>query len=100
MIDFIARWFVFAQVQVNPGDTKLPRNAFDNSTFEKGLNVVFGIFGAISVIVITVAGFQYVMSQGDPQATGKAKNAIIDALIGLLITILAYGIVNFVVTRL
>lgn len=100
IIEFVARWLVFAQVKIDPNDLQIPTDPAGTPTFAKILKIVFGIFGAIAVIIVTVAGIQYVMSQGDPQATGKAKSAIIDALIGLLITILAYSIINFVVTRL
>ena len=60
------------------------------------INIVFSITGAISLLIITIAGFQYIVSQGDPQAVGKAKNAIIYACVGLGISILAVSIVTFV----
>ena len=97
---FVTRWLIFAQVQVDPGELHIPTKPTGTDTFSNILKIVFGTFGAIAVIIITVAGIQYVMSQGDPQATGKAKSAIIDAMIGLLVTILAYSIINFIVTRL
>ncbi len=100
MIDFISRWTIFAQVQIDPNDLEnLHKGNLGDEAFKQALKIVFGVLGAIAIIIVTVAGFQYVMSQGDPQATGKAKNTIIDALIGLLICIMAYSIINFVVTR-
>lgn len=63
-------------------------------------DVIFGVFGAVAVLIITIAGFQYVMSQGDSQKTAKAKDTILYAVIGLVITILSYGIVTFVIERI
>ena len=61
--------------------------------------LVFGIMGAVALLVITIAGFKYVLSQGNPQETAKAKNTILYALIGLVVAILAFNIVKFVVGR-
>lgn len=62
-----------------------------------GLSIAFGILGAISFLIIVIAGLQYILSQGDAQAVAKAKNAIIYALIGLVLAILAQSIVSFAV---
>ncbi|MGF7229098.1 MAG: pilin [Candidatus Saccharibacteria bacterium] len=59
--------------------------------------IVFGISGAIALLIIVIAGFQYVTSQGNPQSVAKAKNAIIYAGVGLVVLILANAIVAFVV---
>lgn len=61
------------------------------------LNIVFGITGAIALLIITIAGFHYVLSQGNPNEVAKSKNAIIYAAVGLVISVLAIAIVNFVV---
>jgi hypothetical protein len=63
------------------------------------LQFVFGLAGAVALLIITIAGTMYILSQGDPQKVAKAKNTIIYALIGLVITILSYSIVSFVVTK-
>jgi hypothetical protein len=64
------------------------------------LQIVFSIIGAISLLVIVLAGFTYITSQGDPGSVSKAKNAIIYASAGLAISILAVSIVGFVVGHL
>lgn len=60
------------------------------------LSMVFMITGIIAVIVIIVGGFYYITSQGDPGKIKKAKDAILYAVIGLAVSVLAYAIVNFV----
>lgn len=71
-----------------------------SGTVSNALKLVFGIAGAISLLIITIAALQYTLSQGNPQATAKAKNTIIYAVIGLTICVLAFSIVTFVITRL
>lgn len=70
-----------------------------NATIANVITYTFGILGAISVIIITIAGIQYVISNGDPQKTAKAKNTILYAVIGLVVAILATALVNFVIRR-
>ncbi len=60
------------------------------------LQIVFGTMGAVAVLIITIAGFQYITSNGDSQRVSKSKDAIIYALIGLAVAILAFSIVSFV----
>lgn len=64
------------------------------------LNGVVGVLGAIAAIFIVVGGVSYMTSQGDPGKTKKAKDTILYALIGLVVAVLAFAIVNFVVVNI
>lgn len=55
------------------------------------------VAGMIAVVMIVIGGFKYVMSAGDNNATTAAKNTVLYAVIGLVVAIMAYTIVNFVV---
>lgn len=61
--------------------------------------IVF-ITGAVSVIMIIIGGFRYVLSAGDSNATKGAKDTIMYALIGLFVAMTAQVIVSFVLQRL
>lgn len=61
------------------------------------VNTLLTIVGAASVIMMIVGGIRYVVSNGDQNAVGAAKNTILYAVIGLIVALLAYAIVNFVV---
>jgi ABC-type amino acid transport system permease subunit len=78
----------------------LPQPTADQGTITTILSIVFGIIGALALLVITIAGFRYILSAGDPQKTADAKSTIIYALIGLVVAISAEAIVAFVVNRL
>ena len=47
-----------------------------------------------------IGGVQYMTSAGDTQKVTKAKNTILYGLIGLVICVLAFAIVNFVITNI
>ncbi len=63
-----------------------------------GINVVLGIIGVVAVIMIILGGIQYTTSQGDAAKATKARNTILYSVVGLIIALLAFAIVNFVLT--
>lgn len=62
------------------------------------INTILTCVGVISVIVIIIAGISFITSQGDTTKVIKAKNAILYSVIGLIISLLAFAIVNFVLS--
>ena len=60
-------------------------------------NVLLFVLGAIAVIMIIIGGIRYTTSNGDSGQVTSAKNTILYAVVGLVIALLAYAIVNFVV---
>lgn len=83
------------KVDVSP----LPHSQATAGTISKTLAIVFSVTGALSVLMVVIGGFRYVISQGDPQATSKAKSTIIYAIVGLLVSLAAVSIVTFVVDK-
>ncbi|HRC28444.1 MAG TPA: pilin [Candidatus Saccharimonas sp.] len=68
------------------------------SSFVKTIvNVLLTILGSIAVIMIVIGGIRYTVSNGDTSAVTGAKNTILYAVIGLIVAIMAYAIVNFVI---
>lgn len=73
------------------------------SVFEviKGIiNLLLTIAGIISVIMIIVGGIKYTTSGGDAKAITSGKDTLVYAVVGLVISIMAYAIVNFVLGRI
>lgn len=60
-------------------------------------NVMLFLVGAVSVIMVVIGGLRYVISGGNSASVGAAKNTILYAIVGLVIALLAYAIVNFVI---
>jgi len=48
------------------------------------------------VVMIVIGGVNYMASQGDSQKIQKAKNTIMYGIIGMVIALLAFAIVQFV----
>lgn len=64
--------------------------------FETITNVLLFLIGAVSVIMLIIGGIRYTISNGDQGAVTSAKNTIMYAIIGLVVALLAYAIVQFV----
>lgn len=78
-----------------------PQNQRPLATIVRDIvNIILYVLGAIAVIMIIIGGFRYVLSGGDSSSVTAAKNTIFYAVIGLIVAILAYAIVNFVVNSL
>lgn len=62
--------------------------------------ILLRVAAIVAVAYIIYGGFQYLVSQGEPDRTKRAKDSILNALIGLVIAILANVIVVFIGSRL
>ena len=71
----------------------------EDGMFRQIVNVFLFIIGAVAVIMLVYGGFRYVTSGGDASAVTAAKNTILYAVIGIIVAILAYAIVDFVIDQ-
>lgn len=78
----------------------IPKGELTQARIADVLQLVFGFAGGIALVIVTLAGLKYVLSSGDPQSINKAKDTILYALIGLIISILAFSIVSFTIGNL
>jgi len=75
----------------------LPHSPATANVIDKALQIVFGLSASIALLVIVIAGFRYIVAHGDPNAMAQARNALLYAIIGLIITLAAFTIVTFVI---
>ena len=61
------------------------------------INIFSWIIGVVAVFAIIFGGFKYITSGGDSSGVTSAKNTILYAVIGLIVALLAYAIINFVI---
>ena len=71
-----------------------------NTSLDKGLNIVFALVASMAVLMIVIGGFRYILAHGDPSSVAQARNTLLYAVIGLVVTMVAYSIVTFVVKGL
>ena len=60
------------------------------------VKLLISVVGMASVIAFIVGGVFYAMSHGDAKLVQRAKDTIMWAIAGLILSIAAYGIVIFV----
>ena len=72
----------------------------EKGAFRQITNTILYIVGVIAVIMLIIGGIRYVVSGGDSKKVTDAKNTVLYAIIGLVIAVFAYAIVNFVITSL
>ena len=70
-----------------------------NGIIKTIVEVLLTAVGAISIIMIVIGGIMFALSSGDAQKAAKARNTVLYAVIGLIVSIFASAIVNFVFNR-
>ena len=68
------------------------------SDTNKIINVVIGVLGVVAVAVVIYGGFLFLTAQGDPGKIKKGKDSITWGIIGLVIALLSWSIINFVLS--
>lgn len=64
------------------------------------LSNVIAILGLVCVVVMIIGGVNYMISSGDAGKVKKAKDTILYGLIGLVVCVLAFALVNFVLVSI
>ena len=77
-----------------------PTSLFDGSTaiVPRIINLMLFIVGVLAIFMMIYGGIRYVLSGGDNGKVKDAKNTILYAIVGLVVAILGYAIVNWVVS--
>ena len=70
-----------------------------NAAIRTVVNVLLYILGAIAVIMIVIGGIRYATSNGDSSQLTAAKNTIMYAVVGVIVALAAYAIVNFFIVQ-
>lgn len=83
--------FVIPQAQGAPNVQTLVAN---------GMQIFMWIIGIAAVVMVIVGGLLYVTSGGDPGRTKTAKDAILYAVVGLIVAIMGGAIITFVQAQL
>jgi len=67
---------------------------------ETVISAFLGLLAVIFIILMLIAGYNWMTAAGDEEKVTKAKNTIRRAIIGLIILITAYSITYFVFSNL
>jgi len=66
----------------------------------KVIRIVLTLLGVIVLVLVIVAGFQWMTAGGDTEKVKMAKTMLTNAVIGLALVLAAYAISDFVVSKL
>ena len=79
---------------------KTSTNTEVNNMVKNGINLFIGVIGVLAVAYTIYGGFLYVTSGGDAGKVKQARSSIIYGVVGLVLAMLSFAIVNFVIKNL
>lgn len=86
----------------NSTGNSYPNTVFSGKTpaeiFGQIINIALGIAFAVAVIMVIYGGYQYITSAGNEEKATAGRQTLIYALIGIVIVLLSFVIVNAVLT--
>ena len=106
LASLLAPLVAWAQGDLNQGLNSIynifPKGGIAGSLTASGLviNIIkIGLFlsGMIAVVFVIIGGFQYMTSGGNEENAEKGKKTLINAIIGIVIIVLSYVIINVIV---
>ncbi len=109
MLSFLALPLVsFAQSNIDVGMNEIETGFSDNglgntdprTTVARLINVAMLFLGIIAVVIILLGGFKWMTAGGNEDMVGEAKKLMGAGVVGLVIVLSAWGIANFLLSRL
>ena len=97
-IHILPTWYKYLNTNSDPNGGCSVEFNFPADLAGIGLAVVeilLRIGALVAVAYVIYGGFMYITSQGEPDKAKNARQAILNAIIGLVLTLLATGIVSF-----
>ncbi len=87
----------FAQNLIDPSG--IPQTQANSDSIARLLTILFTVIGALAFLMLVIAGFRYVISQGEPQKVAEIRRQIIYIVIGLVLAASADIIVTFILNK-
>ena len=86
-------------ISIDANSLGLPKVTANDATWGNIISAVFVFTGGFAVLFIVVGAMRYAASAGDQGLITKAKDTILYAVIGLIVSMLAFTGVQFVLGR-
>lgn len=64
------------------------------------IRILLAVLGTVFFVLLILSGYWYMTAAGEEEKVKKGMNTAKRAIFGLLIVLMAYSIVNFVISRL
>lgn len=88
---------ILAQSLINANN--LPKVKADSGSISSLLTIFFTVLGALAFLMLVIAGFRYVISDGEPQKVAEIRRQMIYIAAGLILAAMADVIVTFVLNK-
>lgn len=98
MLTFIPTWYKYLEGQEVNGHCEIAQVGPEDigSILLALVDMLLTLGGIIAIGFVIYGGIQYVLSQGEPDKIKGAQKTVLNAVIGLVIALLATGIVSFI----
>ncbi len=84
-----------SNLAVTPDSIGLPQVPIDDQTLPNAIKITFTVVGALAVLFIIIGSIRYITANGEAGEIQKAKFTILYAVIGLVLALSAFTIVQF-----
>lgn len=64
------------------------------------INIAFALAGLVAVVFLIMGGYSYVTAGGNPEQIEMAKARIVNSIIGMVVILVSYLIVQFIMTQI
>lgn len=95
----IPTWYKYLEAETDSTNKCSPKIDDASAALPIGLAVLEGairIAGLVAVVMIFISAFKFMLAQGNPEPAKEARMTAINALIGLVIVILATSIISYI----
>jgi hypothetical protein len=93
-------YLIAASEKIDPSSIGINNPTKDaNAALAGVLGTVYAWAGIVCIIIIVIAGYYYTTSSGDSAGVTRAKQAIIGAVVGLIVIMMAFVVTQFVLGR-
>jgi hypothetical protein len=99
---FLPTWYEYLKTGPDPVGKCTPIFNFPNDIWAVGLAIVdilLRVAGFVAVISIMLAGVEYLSTMGNAEKGVAARKRVVNSIIGLVIVLIATGLVTFVGTQ-
>lgn len=81
-------------------ETNVDGDVLIDSLIAKIILIILTWVGVLFFVLIVFGGFSWMIAEGNQDKIKKAKGVLLNAIVGLIITLAAYAITSFIVERL
>ena len=92
-------YLLATEFEVSADEIGIPNIQANGGTLNGILAQVFALVGALAFLFLVIGALRYVTSGGDSSQVKQAKDTMLYSVIGLVIAVSAYGIIQFVSTE-